>query len=121
MIILLLVLVVLGLAFPPVVHAAAWSGDCVAGDVATIQGIKCIITNLLSVIPPLIILVAAFVIVGAGAKIILGGENPKEYAAGMQTLMYAIVGILGLGLVWLVLVIIEKFTGAPVTILNIHL
>lgn len=111
-----LVLWGLALAFPPFAHAAAWGGNCVAnGDVATIQGITCIISNLLNVIPPLLILVAAFVIIFAGARIIMGGENPKEYAAGMQTLLFAVIGVLGLGFVWLLLVIIEKFTGAPVT------
>ncbi len=113
---LLLATAALTLVFPTPAYAAAWGGDCVAQtDVATIQGITCIISNLLNVIPPLLILVAVFVIIGAGIKLIAGGESPKEYAAGMQTLLYAVAGVLGLGLVWLILVVIQKFTGAPVT------
>lgn len=102
-------------------HAqATWTGNCVAeGDVATIAGIGCVVGNLLRLIGPLVVLAAVFMIILAGAKIILGGENPKEYQSGMQTLLYAVLGILALGFIWFILVAIQQFTGAPVTQFNI--
>lgn len=89
-------------------------------EVATIFGIQCIIGNLLKLIPPLFALVATGMIIFAGAKIISSGDNPKEYQAGMQTLTYAIIGLVGLGLAWVILQLIGAFTGADVTNFNLQ-
>ena len=101
------------------VCAQDWTGACVgtgAGtDVATIRGIECVITNLLRYIPNALALVAAFMIVLAGVKVISAGADPKAYAAAWQQLTWAVIGLILLAGVWLILVFIERFTGAPVT------
>jgi hypothetical protein len=99
------------------VYAQGAGGGCAADvqGVMTIASIGCIIQNLLKLIGPLVVLFAIFMIIFAGAKIILGGEDPKQYASGMQTLLYAVVGILLLGFIWFILVAIQQFTGANVT------
>lgn len=110
--------IVLSLSFGarPVFAQNTWTGRCVAeGDVATIAGIGCLLANLLRFIPPLVIIAAVFMIIFAGAKIILGGEDPKAYQQGMNTLLYAVIGILALGFIWFILVAIQQFTGANVT------
>ncbi len=90
-------------------------------EVATILGIKCVIGNLLRIITPLMALAATGMIIFAGAKIISSGDNPKEYQAGMQTLTYAIIGLVGLGLAWVILQLISAFTGANVTDFKIQI
>lgn len=98
--------------------STSWGGNCIAGpdnDVATIRGITCLITNVIKPLPALIVLLALGMILFASARIILSGSDPKAYATGMQTLLYAVIGIILLSAAWLILVLIERFTGAKVT------
>lgn len=90
-------------------------------QVATIFNIQCVIGSILKAVVPLMVIVVTGMIIYAGAKMIMAGDNPKEYQAGQQTLTYAIIGLVGLGLAWVILRLIETFTGAPVTILNLTL
>lgn len=95
-----------------------WTGNCVGVyegvKVATLLGIRCVIGNILSIALPVFTLAATAMVIFAGVKLILGGDNPKEYAAGMQTLTYAIIGLIGLGLSWVILLVISGFTGADI-------
>jgi len=83
--------------------------------VATITGIQCIIQNILSPLPGLIALAAVFMIVFSGARIITAGSDAKALASAWSTFSFAVIGLILLSVVWLILVLIEKFTGAPVT------
>lgn len=94
---------------------AAWDASCQRDGVATLLGIKCVLTNVIASLAPLILLAAVFMVILGGLRFVLAGNDPKKFAAGKQTMTYAIVGIIGLGLAWLLLVIIEQLTGAPVT------
>ena len=95
---------------------AVWSGDCIADtDVATMRGIVCLLTNLIKPLPAIIALAALAMIIWAGTQIITAGDDSKKFAAGTQTLAFAVIGIILLTVAWLLLVTIEKFTGAPVT------
>ncbi len=73
-----------------------WTGVCVggeAGDVATIQGLECLLGNVLSVFFALIGL-AAFVMVVIGAmRILLSGGDSKGMDTGKKTVTLAIIGI----------------------------
>jgi hypothetical protein len=89
--------------------------DCAVDGVATITGIQCLIANILDPLPSLIALAAVGMIIWAGARMIGAGSDQKAYAAAWQTFTYAIVGLILLSVVWLALILIEKFTGAPVT------
>ena len=98
------------------VCAAVFTGECVANtDVATILGIQCLITNLLSQVPKLLALVAVGMIIYSGVRLIGAGADPKAYAAAWSTFTYAVIGLILMAVVWLVLIAIENFTGAPVT------
>lgn len=97
---------------------------CVAGpipegstipDVATIQGIKCIITNLLAIIAPIITLIAIGMIILGGAKMIANADNPKAVDEAKKIITFAIIGVIGIAAAWIILVLIQEFTGAPVT------
>lgn len=51
----------------------------------------------------------------AGIKYMNAGGDPKAVQSAQQTMTWAIVGILLLSVAWLLLIIIEQFTGAQVT------
>lgn len=105
----------------PAVHAAAvdssqWDGrGCASDGVVTIKGLECLIENILSPLPGIIALVAVGMIIMAGFKIVNAGSDTKAYAAGWATFSFAVVGLILLSVVWLALVIIENYTGTPVT------
>lgn len=83
--------------------------------IPTITGIKCVLLNIISILSPLLILVAFGVILFAGVRLIIAGDDPKQIQGAYKTLTFAIIGIVGLALAWFVLYLIEQFTGAPVT------
>lgn len=88
---------------------------CANDGVVTIKGIECLLVNILSPLPGIIALVAVGMIIFAGIKIINAGADSKAYAAGWSTFTYALVGLILLSVVWLVLVIVGKYTGTEVT------
>lgn len=94
---------------------AVWTTDCVTNEVATIRGLGCVIENLLEPLPAIIALAALIMLIISGIRLTLSGSDPKASAAAWQTFTWAIVGIILLAGAWLIIVAIEKFTGAPVT------
>jgi len=84
-------------------------------DVITIRGITCVIKNVIKPLPAIIALAAFGMLLIGGVKIMTAGGDPKIYASGMQTIIWAMIGVILLSVVWLILVTIEKFTGATVT------
>ena len=94
---------------------SAWEGaGCASDGVATIKGLECLIGNILEPLPALITFAAVAMLIMAGFKIMNAGADPKAYASGWSTFSYAIVGIILLSVVWLVLVIVQKYTGADI-------
>ena len=95
---------------------AIWTSECVTTEgVATIQGIGCVIENLLNPIPALVALAALIMLIISGIRLMFAGSDPKAFAAAWKTFTWAIVGIILLAGAWLIIVAIEKFTGAKVT------
>lgn len=102
-------------AYAAYMDSSKWQGaGCSDDGVVTIKGLECLIANILSPLPAIITLVAVGMIIMGGFKIITAGQDPKKYAAGWSTFSFAVVGIILLSVVWLVLVIIQKYTGADI-------
>lgn len=101
--------------FIPQAYAAAWGPECVSDGVATIKGIECVFTNLISPIPALLALVAVGMIIMAGIRLLTAGADPKAYAAAWNTFVWAVIGLILLSAAWLIIVLISKFTGAPLS------
>lgn len=102
----------------PTAHAATWTSECIGGpnnDVATLQGIFCVLRNIFQPIPALIVLTALFMIIIAGIRIMTAGNDPKALASAWQTFTWAIIGIILLAGAWFIIIAIQKFTGANVT------
>lgn len=95
----------------------SWSAECVYDDttVVTLRGITCVIGRLLGPLPAIIALAALGMVVYSGFRMINAGADPKAYASALSTFQYAIIGLILLSGAWLILILIERFTGAPVT------
>ena len=92
-----------------------WAGECIQDEVATLRGITCLISNLLRPLPAIIALAALAMVIMAGIRLVSAGADPKAYASAMQTFQWAVIGLILLSGAWLILILIERTTGAPVT------
>ena len=106
----------------PQVYAATtaqttWTNNagCTDKGVATIKGIECIFQNLISPVPTLLALVAVGMIIFAGIRLLMAGADPKAYAAAWSTFTWAVIGLILLAAAWLIIILIERFTGAPLS------
>ena len=104
--------------FPSPAHAQIqdWvsiNSGCVAeGDVATIQGVECLVQNVLAVVVSLIgIAILVMLVVGA-FKLMTSGGDPKAVDAGKQTITYAIGGLVIALSAWFIINFVAEFTGA---------
>lgn len=97
-------------------QGGTWSGVCVASDigyddVATIQGVQCLIANILSVAISLIGM-AGFVMMLIGSfRYIISGGNSKGADAARNTITFAVVGLAVALSAFIVLNLIAAFTG----------
>ena len=92
-----------------------WAGECIQDEVATLHGITCLISNLLRPLPAIIALAALAMVIMAGIRLVSAGADPKAYASAMQTFQWAVIGLILLSGAWLILILIERLTGAPIT------
>ncbi len=106
-------------ASPAFAQTLDWTGVCVSGigsdpaaqDVATIQGLECLIANVFTVIITLIGL-AAFVMFIIGSVLWLtSGGSAEGTKKARDTLTYAVIGIVIALSAFIVLNLIAGFTG----------
>lgn len=103
-------------ASPVQAQTSPWGGKCVgssaaAKDVATIQGIECLVGNVLSVAIS-IIGIAAFVMFLSGSfQYLTAGSNSKGVESGQKAISFAIVGIVVALASFLILRLVSQFTG----------
>lgn len=96
--------------------SATWTGECVSGDVATIQGIGCLVGNLLGFFPYLIVFVAVGIIITSGVKIMTApAGDAKTLSAAWSAITWSVIGIILMSIIWFAIILIEKFTGANLT------
>ncbi|MBU1117474.1 hypothetical protein KKD37_00755 [Patescibacteria group bacterium] len=89
---------------------------CVAnGDVATIQGVECLVFFVLQVIVSLAGIVFLFMFISGGFKYLFSSGEQKAVAAASSTLTLAVIGLVGIIASWLILSFIQTFTGLNIT------
>ncbi len=101
-----------------------WTGRCVKtiggfDDIATIQGFECLFYNVLQVIVTLAGLAFLFMFISGGFKYLFSGSEQKAVASASSTLTNAFIGLIGVIASWLILRLIQDFTGINVTIFKI--
>ena len=82
---------------------------------AGLNQLQAILVRLIEVSVGLAFIALVAMITWAGIRYLVSGGDPKGLQAATQTLTWAIVGMLFLVLAWLILKLIEAFTGVPVT------
>jgi hypothetical protein len=116
---LLLVGITLSLPHSAMAQTQPWGGRCIepAGggeSVATIQGLECLIGNVLSIALSGIG-IAGFVMMIVGAfRYMLSGGNAKGTEGGRNTITFAIVGLVVALSSFIILNIVAAFTGINV-------
>lgn len=106
-----------------VVHAAVL--PCVSpgggggGCAVPIFGFNTLFSNILGVIVGLAAIVFFIMLIVGGYKFITSGGNPKAAESAKHTLTYAILGLLLVASAFLILELVEQFTGASVTEFNV--
>lgn len=84
-------------------------------DPATFTDLENMFKNVIASLLSLAGIVFFVMLVIGGFRYILSGGNPEAAAGARRTLTYAILGLLLVASAYLILVIIETITGAPVT------
>lgn len=110
------------LAFPQVVQAqtSEWSGICVYvedEEVATLQGLQCLLANVLSVALTVIGIAGFIMLVVGSMKWLLSGGNAQHVEKAKNTMTYAVVGLIVALSAFIILNLIAEFTGIK-SILN---
>lgn len=104
---------------PPLARAqSAWDNDtCVVSGVATLQGMECLVRNLLNV-GVSIVAIGAFIMLLVGAfRYMISGGTPKQLEGAKKTITYAAFGLILALAAWVILNFIGIFTGTS-SILN---
>ncbi len=97
-----------------------WSGVCVgsaennAGDVATIQGLECLIANVFTVFITLLGLAGFVMFLVAGVRWLTSGGNSKGIETARNTMTFAVVGLVVALSSFIVINLIADFTGVNV-------
>ena len=98
-------------------QTTTWSGVCVGGadnDVATIQGLECLIANVFTVIITLIGLAAFVMLIVGAVRWLVSGGNSSNIDKARSTMTYAIIGIVVALSAFIVINLLAGFTGVDV-------
>ena len=112
--ILLASVYVFTLAQPVFAQTKTWSGVCVSQkdlDVATIQGIQCLLGNVFTVIITVIGLAAFVMFIVAAFRYMTSSGNTKGTEGARNTMTFAVVGIVVALSGFIVLNLLASFTG----------
>lgn len=85
-----------------------------------ISELNTLFANALSAVLGLAGIVLFIMLIVGGIKFVTSGGNPQALESARKTLTYAILGLVLASLAFLILVFIQEFTGAPVTVFNIR-
>jgi hypothetical protein len=103
---------------PVYAQGAKWSNVCISTvdpTVPTIQGFECLFANVLKVIVTVAGLAFVIMFIVGGFQYMQSKNDPKAVAAASSTLTYAIIGLVGAIVSWLILLFIKDFTGIDIT------
>ncbi len=98
--------------------------ECIPPDsdncAAVIGGFEGLFANVLNAVLGLAGIVLFIMLIIGGFKYITSGGDPKAAAAARMTLTHAIMGIVLVASAYLILVIIQEFTGADLTTFRVY-
>lgn len=86
-----------------------------ANEPAKIEHFQYVFANIVSTIAALAGIACFIMLIFGGFKYLMAGGDPKAVAAARNTLTYAILGVVFLVGAWLILKLLEQFTGVSLT------
>ncbi|MBT4124108.1 MAG: hypothetical protein HN981_02675 [Candidatus Pacebacteria bacterium] len=107
-------------ALPAQAQSSAWQGVCVSdkdADVATLQGLQCLLANILGVFLTTIGIAAFLMLVVGGFRLLISGGNTTHVDKAKSSITFAIVGLVVALSAFVILNLVAEFTGVQ-TILN---
>ena len=110
------------LARPAFAQTRPFQGDEVAGptgDVATLKGFEAIFYNVVTVVLSVAGIAFFVMLIVGGFKYMSTGGDQQKTQAARQTLTYAVIGLVVIISAFLILKLIETFTGVPITTFRI--
>lgn len=107
----------------------SWGGRCVqsfgGGDtayqVATLQGIECLVANILRTAIPIVGLATFVMLIVGSFQFLTSQGNPKEMEGAKKTISFAIFGLILALSAWLIINFLSAFTGVDLGTFNITL
>lgn len=87
---------------------------------AGLAEIEAVFSNVISVIVGLSFIATLVMLIFAGFKYLTSGGEPKAIQQAHFTVTWALLGILFLAIAWLILQLIQSFTGINVTVFDIR-
>jgi hypothetical protein len=103
---------------PPIDVGYNQGSEAING-VATIKGFEWIFNNVVVSILGFAGIALFIMFLVGGFKYLTSGGNPESVASAQKTITYAIVGLIIVALAFLILVFIQTFTGANVTVFRV--
>lgn len=91
----------------------------IVNDVPTLKGLEGVFENVIVIILGLAGIILFIMLLSGGFKYITAGGDPKGMEGAKKTLTYAIGGIVVVALSYLILNLIQEFTGANVTVFKV--
>lgn len=101
-------------------QTSAWNGVCVSQsdpDVATIQGLQCLLANVLSVFLTILGITGFIMLIVGSMRWLLSGGNSQNVDKAGKTMLFSVVGIVVALSAFLILKLVADFTGVQ-TILD---
>lgn len=87
---------------------------------AGLNDFEALVGNVISVIVGLGFVATLVLVIMTGIKYVTSGGEPKAVQAAHYTLTWALLGLFFMALAWIILQLIESFTGIKVTIFDIQ-
>ena len=95
-------------------------GTEVINGVATIKGFEWIFRNVVTSIIGFAGIALFLLLLVGGFKYLTSGGNPEGVASAQKTITYALIGIVIIALAYLILLTIQVFTGAEITVFTVN-
>jgi hypothetical protein len=90
-------------------------------NIATIDGFETLFSNVLSVAAAFGGIILFIIIMVAGFKYLTSGGNPKSVESAKNTLTYAIFGAVLLAAAYLIILLIQNYTGANLSNFDVYI
>ena len=103
---------------PPIDVGQNAESEAING-VATIKGFEWLFNNVVVSILGLAGIALFLMLLIGGFKYLTSGGNPESVASAQKTITYAIIGLIIVALAFLILVFIQTFTGAQITVFRV--